>query len=124
MLKFVKKSLVVSFFMYLTTAIPISFVFAEDFETFSEGLDAGKYGAVSSPTAMDIVLKFTEFFLGIAGALAVLLIMYSGILYITSTGDNNRIDSAKNTFRYSVIGLLVVLTAYIIVYTISKVFMP
>ncbi len=49
------------------------------------------------------------------GGLSVLMIVIGGIMYISSGGDSGKVDMAKNTIIYSVIGLIVALLAWIIV---------
>jgi hypothetical protein len=56
----------------------------------------------------------------IAGALAVLVIIFGGIRYITSTGDATRIKQAKDTIQYGIVGLVVVIMAYAIVNFVIK----
>jgi hypothetical protein len=51
----------------------------------------------------------------IIGAIAVLVIILGGIYYITSTGDAKRIQRAKDTILYAVIGLAVAILAKAIV---------
>jgi len=58
----------------------------------------------------------------VLGALAVIMIIYSGILYIISGGDSTAVTKAKNTLLYSVIGLIVALLAYAIVNFVIKAF--
>lgn len=52
-------------------------------------------------------------FLG-AVVLAVIFIIYSGIEWITSSGDPLRIQSAKKRLMYSIIGLVVVSLSFLI----------
>ena len=58
----------------------------------------------------------------ILGALAVIMIIYSGILYVLSGGDANNVTKAKNTLMYAIIGLVVALVAYAIVNFVVKAF--
>ena len=51
----------------------------------------------------------------VAAAVAVLIIIFGGIGYITSIGDATRIKQAKDTILYAVIGLIAVILAYAIV---------
>lgn len=53
-----------------------------------------------------------------SGIIAAIMIVYGGIQYITSTGNPSAVTKAKTTIIYSVVGLLVVLTAAIIVNTL------
>jgi Type IV secretion system pilin len=46
---------------------------------------------------------------------AVIAIIISGLRYVTSAGDSNSINGAKNTILYAVIGLVIVAMAQIIV---------
>lgn len=54
-----------------------------------------------------------------SGVLALILIIYSGIKYITSRGDQTAIDSAKKTLTYAIIGLIVIFLSFFIVKLIS-----
>lgn len=59
---------------------------------------------------------------GLAGALSVLFICYGGFKYVTSQGEPDKIQKAKDTVMYSVIGLVVSISAYAIVaFVTSKV---
>ncbi len=51
----------------------------------------------------------------IVGVVAVVMIIWGGLRYITSGGDSGKITSAKNTIIYAVIGLIVVALAQFIV---------
>ncbi len=58
----------------------------------------------------------------LVGVIAVIMIIVSGLKYITSAGDSNSVNSAKNTLLYAVVGLVVVALAQVIVkYVLAKV---
>jgi len=65
--------------------------------------------------AISMVKIIINSLLFILGAVAVLVIIIGGIRYATSMGDAKRVESAKNTIMYAVIGLIVALLAYAIV---------
>lgn len=50
------------------------------------------------------------------GAIAIIMILISGFSYITSGGDTNKVESAKSTLLYAVIGLIVAALAQVIVH--------
>lgn len=50
----------------------------------------------------------------IAGALAVVMIIYSGIQFITSSGDPGKATKARQTLLFSLVGLAVIVLAYAI----------
>lgn len=51
----------------------------------------------------------------IIGAIAIIMLLYGGLRYITSGGDSGRVGNAKNTLLYAIIGLVIVALAQIIV---------
>lgn len=51
----------------------------------------------------------------IIGALAVIVLLYGAVRYITSTGDSARIAAAKNTIIYAIAGLVIAILAPAIV---------
>lgn len=51
----------------------------------------------------------------IIGVIAVIMIIFGGLRYITSGGDSTRVGNAKNTILYALIGLIIVALAQIIV---------
>ncbi len=53
-------------------------------------------------------------------ALAVFALVISGLLYSTSAGDSRRIDLAKNTAYYAVVGLLIIFLAWIVIAAILQ----
>jgi hypothetical protein len=63
----------------------------------------------------NIITKVIGWFFGITGALAVLFIIYGGVLYIVSAGNSDRQKQAKQTLIWAVIGLAVVVLSYFIV---------
>jgi multisubunit Na+/H+ antiporter MnhB subunit len=50
----------------------------------------------------------------LAGAIAVIMIIFAGIMYTTSSGDTGRVTKAKNLLMYAIIGLIVILVAFTI----------
>lgn len=51
----------------------------------------------------------------VAGVIAVIMVIVSGLKYVTSQGDSNQISSAKNSLIYAIVGIVVVVFAQIIV---------
>lgn len=51
----------------------------------------------------------------IVGILAVAMIIFSGIRYVTSSGNKQRVEQAKQILIYSITGLVVAICAYAIV---------
>jgi cytochrome bd-type quinol oxidase subunit 2 len=55
-----------------------------------------------------------------AGIIAVALIIFAGAKYITSKGDQAKIDSAKKTLTYAFVGLAIIFLSFFIVSFISQ----
>ncbi len=53
--------------------------------------------------------------LSVIGAAAVLIIVVAGFRYITSQGNPNEVATSKNAIIYSLIGLVVIISAFAIV---------
>lgn len=49
-----------------------------------------------------------------AGLIAVLVIVIAGFFYVTSNGDSNQVNRAKNAILGAVVGLVVVVMAFTI----------
>jgi hypothetical protein len=57
----------------------------------------------------------------VIGAAAVLFLIIGGLSYITSQGDSKKVESAKNTILYAVIGIVVAIMSYALVnYVITQ----
>lgn len=49
-----------------------------------------------------------------AGIIAVIVMIIGGFFYVTSNGDANKIARGKNTILYAVVGLVVIIFAFVI----------
>ena len=61
------------------------------------------------------VLNIIDWFLGIVGIIALIVIIIGGVQYMTSTGDPGKVKKAKDTILYGIIGLIIVALAAVIV---------
>lgn len=51
----------------------------------------------------------------LVGAVAVIMLIWGGLQYVISAGDQKRVESAKNTILYSIIGIVIAILAFAIV---------
>ncbi|PIS05026.1 MAG: hypothetical protein COT81_03335 [Candidatus Buchananbacteria bacterium CG10_big_fil_rev_8_21_14_0_10_42_9] len=63
----------------------------------------------------ETILRIVQVALGFLGTLAVLIVLYAGFLWMTSGGDESRIQQAKDYLRNGLIGLVIILTSFGIV---------
>ena len=73
-------------------------------------------------TLSAIAVKTLNFLLGITGVLALIMLVIGAIMYLTSAGDETRIDSGKKIFKYSLLGLILVMSSMVIVKQIALFF--
>lgn len=77
---------------------------------------------VATLACIPIVIKnIVEAALVFSGVVALILIIWAGIKFITSKGDPNAVDAAKKTLTYAVIGLIVIFLSFFIVQFVSKI---
>ncbi len=69
-----------------------------------------------------VVANVTRMALALAGLLAVILIIYAGITYITSSGNPDRTKQAQSILTNAVIGLIIAIVASLIVGYIAGLF--
>lgn len=50
----------------------------------------------------------------IGGGLAVIYIIYAGFTYMTAGSDQAKVDQAKNTIMYAIIGLVIITLSFVI----------
>ena len=103
--------------MAFTAVSPVSLpVYADSRDEAQNGaklVDGG--GGGSNQNLPDIITTIINVMLFIAAALAVIMIIYGGIRYITAHGDEKQVKVAKDTIVYSVAGLIIAILAYALV---------
>lgn len=87
---------------------------------------ASDVGTISFPDTKitsieDLIVTIINWLLGFVGALAVVAVVYSGIMYITSGGDPAKAEAAKKNLAWAIMGIIVVALALIIINTIVQV---
>ncbi|PIY94312.1 MAG: hypothetical protein CO135_00315 [Candidatus Levybacteria bacterium CG_4_9_14_3_um_filter_35_16] len=54
-----------------------------------------------------------------SGSIALILVILSGIKFITSKGDQKQVDTAKRTLTYAILGLIIILLSFFIIQFVS-----
>lgn len=81
---------------------------------------AFQYDPIAGPGGL--ISDVTNIVAVAAGIAAVVMIMVGGYKFITSTGDSSKVQEAKKTIMWSVIGLVVIVLARsIIVFVLERV---
>lgn len=66
----------------------------------------------------DIVGIIIQTLLGFVGVLFIILVIYGGFLWMTAGGDPSKVQKAKDIIVKAVIGIVIIMASYAIVYTI------
>jgi len=102
--------------MVFATVSPVSLpVYADSRDEAQNGAKLVDGGGGSNQNLPDIITTIINVMLFIAAALAVIMIIYGGIRYITAHGDEKQVKVAKDTIVYSVAGLIIAILAYALV---------
>ena len=70
---------------------------------------------VSTKKADKVVTNVLNAIIGILGTVAVIFVVVGGVKYMTSAGDPGKVEAAKKTILYALIGLIVCALAFAIV---------
>lgn len=72
-----------------------------------------------SQASVEYVLEtFMKWLLAIFGFIAIIAFVISGVQYLTAAGDESQAETAKRNMQYSIIGIVVALSGYIILVAI------
>lgn len=82
-----------------------------DIETLSP-LDPSTWSLTGSD---GIIVAILNWFLIIAGAIAVIYLIYGGVLYITAGGDAEKATKGRTAVINAIIGVVIILLALVIV---------
>jgi protein-S-isoprenylcysteine O-methyltransferase Ste14 len=64
-------------------------------------------------TVMEIITSIMNWLLMVIGIVGVIGFAIAGILYLTSAGDESRIETAKKAMLYSIVGVIVALAGVV-----------
>jgi hypothetical protein len=85
-------------------------------------------GAISLPNPLGetdtfekLVTNITNYIFGVIGALAVLMFVYAGILFVISAGSEEKIGKAKKAAIYAAVGAAIAIAGAGLVATIKQV---
>lgn len=121
------KKIIISFFLFFT--LSVNFCFAQTNPNLKDAFDnvkeiSGEAGYETSNKAdlINTVGDLISFVLSILGIIFVLLIIYSGFIWMIAGGEEKKVTEAKDTIKQAIIGLIIVFSAYIVSYFIIEMF--
>jgi len=104
-----KKIIFISFFILLSIFLLPNISLAGDVDV---GLEYGEDVGLSATDPRIMIARIIQIFLGFLGILTISLIIYGGFLWMTSAGNEERIEKAKQTIKSAVIGLIIILASF------------
>ena len=86
-----------------------------DAPTVTRGSTITYDSPITDKTVDDLVDTIADWMAGIVAGFAVIMIMVGGFMYVTGSGNPEKVKQAVNYIKYSVIGLAIILGADIII---------
>ncbi|MBH41179.1 MAG: hypothetical protein CL685_00515 [Candidatus Magasanikbacteria bacterium] len=84
------------------------------------GAESAEMG-VARENPQVVIAEFIKSLLTVVGTVFLLLVLYSGIMLLTASGEQEKVTKALTTIKMAVIGLFVTLSAYAITTIVSQV---
>jgi hypothetical protein len=113
--------LVISFNLIFPVGLKISYAFSPLQQACSAGGSTSGASVCQDQSGSNtfygpngILDKIINLFSIVIGIVAVFAIMVAGFIYVTSGGDSAKVNTAKNTILYVVVGLVIVAIAQVI----------
>lgn len=83
---------------------------------------ASTEAVTEAKTLTEIATSILNFLLGITGVVSIIMLVIGGIMYITSAGDEDRIDTGKEIFKYALLGIVISMSAMVLVRQLATFF--
>jgi len=113
---------------YIITASLVGLALALAAPTFLKevgnilGWNGVNNAAAQGKTLLEILTNALNFLLSIVGIIAIIMLVIGGLMYLTSAGDEERMNKGKSIVVYSLIGITVALSALVLVTQIVSLF--
>lgn len=101
--------------------------FTDPVPTSGDSFDvqAGSFGGILvayDGSLISFITRAVQYILGFLGIVVVLILIYGGYVWMTSGGDETKVEKAKLIIRNAIIGLVIILSSYAIVSMIFNTF--
>lgn len=92
----------------------------EENMTLSHGVCIPNNTGLPRATVASLLVNLLRWLLYIFGTVAVIAFVVSGIMYVTSAGNDKQIDTAKEYMTWSIVGIIVAFSGVILITAISS----
>ena len=100
---------------FLTILIAIIFILPLSVSAYDLVVPSGSEYGLPESNIVDVLENIIKWVVGFIILIAILMIVWAGINYMTAAGDQNKVETAKKNLTYAAIGLLIAALAYAIV---------
>lgn len=120
--RIIKYLALTSFFVFVLGVCfsSISFAQAPAAQSVDLGLQFAQDTGLSTTDIRVTVANIIRIAMGLLGIIAIVLMMYGGFLWMTSNGDQSKVESAKKVLINATIGLVIILSAVAIATFVIK----
>lgn len=115
MKKIIKNTLLI---IFLILIISPNFVFGIDVSGVRTGMQNSAGALATTENVPTIATNLVAYLLGFIGIIIFIIIIISGFQWITAGGNEETVTKSKNNIKNAIMGLLVILIAYILVTTL------
>lgn len=101
------------------SALPILLLPATAFAQLSESKSTletieGQIGTEAMWTLPELIGNFIRIILGILGIIFVIYVVYAGYLWMTASGEKDKVEKSKKLLGQAIIGIIIIIAAYAI----------
>lgn len=114
---------IVAFLSFTIVASAANFLgFRRDLVVDQDQIQNPIRGPVEPGSFVSVMYFIMSNFLGIIGVATILMIVYYGYMYITSSGNEEAVEKAKTGLKWSLLGFVITILAYTIVNAVQTAF--
>lgn len=73
---------------------------------------ANKSGQTQTRSLTDIIGNIIQWILGLVGVVLLIMFIYGGVLYATSAGNEDKVETGKKVMLYAIIGVVIIALAF------------
>lgn len=111
--------LLLSLFVFGVLSVPSAFAACGVGYDDVKGVCIPNTTGLSTATVKDILMGVMNWLLSVLGFIAIIGFAISGVQYLTAAGDEKTIETAKTNMKYSIIGVIVALSGFILIRAID-----
>jgi len=116
-MKFIKQTLIV--FALMITAITVFSALpvagATSILNPGDNPEAVSSATGGETSVRSLALRIVNYFLGFLGLIAVIMVIYGGITYVISAGNDESVGNAKKIIQYALVGIIIILVSFVLV---------